>query len=75
MCPVLFDCVLYYPFGQGVGTIRNDDPYKTLIQFNSQSGDYIGQGRQFTLTQADGTITAVRQTGGVHVGFQGATCL
>jgi large repetitive protein len=60
-------------FGQGVGTIRNDDPYKTLIYFNSEPGDYIGQGRQFTLTLADGTIAALPTGGGVHIAFDGAT--
>ena len=35
----------------------------TLIDFNSEPGDSIGQGQQFTLTRADGTFSASR-TGG-----------
>jgi hypothetical protein len=45
-------------FGQGVGTIVDDDPLKTLFFFNSQPGDYIGQGQRFTLTPVDGTFSA-----------------
>ena len=60
-------------FAQGTATIRNDDPYKTLIYFNSVGGDYIGGGRRFTLTEADGTITASSYGSGVHVGFDGST--
>ena len=60
-------------FGVGQGTILNDDPYKTLIYFNSQAGDYIGLGQTFTLTPADGTINASPISGGVHVNFDGST--
>jgi hypothetical protein len=59
-------------FGQGVLTIRNEDPYHTLIHFNSEAGDYIGGGQEFTLTRDDGTITAEPISGGVHVEFNGA---
>ena len=59
-------------FGQGRGTIRNDDPYKTLLYFNSEPGDYIGGGQRFTLTLADGIFATGRTDGGVHVGFDGA---
>ena len=52
--------------------IRNDDPYKTLIYFNSTAGDYIGGGRQFILTSADGTIAASGTAGGVEVDFNGS---
>ena len=61
-------------FGQGRGTIRNDDPYKTLLYFNSEPGDCIGGGQQFTLTMADGTFGAGRTGEGVHVSFKGADC-
>jgi hypothetical protein len=60
-------------FGQGQGTIRNDDPYKTLLYFNSEPGEYIGQGQQFTLALGDGIFSTDRPAGGVHVGFDGAT--
>ena len=45
----------------------------TLIYFNSEPGDPIGQGQQFTLTPADGTISPSRTGDGVHVGFNGST--
>ncbi len=60
-------------FGHGVGTILNDDPYKTFLYFNSEPGDWIGGGSQFTLTWEDGTITAESFERGVHVHFNGST--
>jgi len=60
-------------FGEGHGTILNDDPYKTLIYFRSQPGDWVGQGETYTLTPADGTITTSRTGGGIHVAFDGST--
>jgi Calx-beta domain len=60
-------------FGSGTGFIRNDDPYKTLLYFNSQPGDFVGGGQQFTLTPVDGNITAGPLDEGVQVYFQGAT--
>jgi large repetitive protein len=60
-------------FGQGQGTIVNDDPYKTLIRFDSEAGDWVGAGRRFTVTQADGAIAANPSSGGVRVSFQGST--
>ena len=58
-------------FGQGQGLILDDDPYKTLLSFNSQPLDYIGGGRRFTLTPADGGFTTSRVDGGVRVQLQG----
>jgi hypothetical protein len=59
-------------FGQGQGTIVDDDPLKTLLYFNSQPGDFIGQGRRFTLTPVDGTFTASRNPdNGIAVDFDG----
>ena len=59
-------------FGQGVGTIVDDDPLKTLLYFNSQPGDYIGQGQRFTLTPLDGTFTVSRNfDNGVELDFDG----
>ncbi|PYQ19145.1 MAG: hypothetical protein DMF79_13320 [Acidobacteria bacterium] len=60
-------------YGVGQGAILDDDPYKTLIYFNSQAGDYIGGGQTFTLTPVDGTISASPTGGGVHVHFDGST--
>jgi hypothetical protein len=60
-------------FGEGQGTILNDDPYKTLIRFNSQPGDYIGGGQKFTVTPVDGTFTGDRAGEAVHIGFDGET--
>ena len=59
-------------FGQGLGTIVDDDPLKTLLYFNSQPGDFIGQGQKFTLTPVDGTFTGARNfDNGVAVDFTG----
>ena len=43
-----------------------------MLIFDSQPGDYIGQGRQFTLTPVDGSITATGGGTGVTVTFRGA---
>ncbi len=57
-------------FGEGPGTILNDDPYATFILIDSQEGDYVGTGRHLMLTNADGEITPDRNFGnGVHVDF------
>jgi len=58
-------------FAQGLGTILNDDPFKTLLYFNSESGDYIGGGLRFTMTPADGAFALNRFEGGVYVAFAG----
>ncbi len=61
-------------FGQASGTILDDDTGKTFIDFASDPGDYIGQGRTFTLTPLDGTITPTHWgTGGVTIQFRGST--
>jgi hypothetical protein len=61
-------------FGNAVATIVNDDPDKTVLIFDSRPGDYIGQGRGFTLTPVDGVITATRSADNtVSVGFDGST--
>lgn len=60
-------------FGQGLGTIRDDDPFRTRLYFNSEPGDVLGMGQQFTLTPADGTFTLSDAGGGVHVVFHGST--
>jgi len=60
-------------FGQGTGNIVDDEGPRTFLYFNSQPGDYIGQGQQFTLTPLDGIITTTRQDGGVHVHFNGSS--
>jgi len=57
-------------FDEGEGTILDDDPYKTLLHFNSEAGDSIGKGRRFTLTPADGGIAAERVDGGVHIAYK-----
>ncbi len=56
-------------FGEGQGTILNDDPYKTFLRFDSQPGDLLGQGLQFTFTEVDGSITAAPLEGGIEVVF------
>ena len=61
-------------FGTGVGTIVDDDPYKTFLLFDSQSGDWVGGGERFTVTPVDGHITATRNSaGGIQVKFDGST--
>jgi hypothetical protein len=60
-------------FGTGVVTILDDDPYKTFLVFDSQPGDWIGQGQEFTLTPVDGSITATRSSNVVTVRFDGST--
>jgi alpha-tubulin suppressor-like RCC1 family protein len=45
----------------------------TALAFNSQSGDYVGQGRQWLLSALDGTITATRESNGVAINFVGAS--
>jgi len=42
----------------------------TQIDFISDPGDYIGGGRTFSLTLADGTISAVAAGSGIHVQFR-----
>jgi hypothetical protein len=49
------------------------DP-QTYIEFRSDPGDFIGQGRRFRLTSQDGDITAaVNFRGGVSLSYQGST--
>ena len=59
-------------FATSIATILDDDPYKTVLIFDSQPGDYIGQGRRFTLTPVDGSIAATGGGNAVTVTFQGA---
>ncbi len=62
-------------FSASQGTILNDDLYEGLLYINSQPGDYVGQGQEFTVTQADGPITSERCVGDgrVLLTFGGAT--
>ena len=61
-------------FGSGVATIVNDDPYKTLLVFDSQPGDLVGGGRAFTVTPVDGSITAALDADNtVALTFRGET--
>ena len=61
-------------FATGVQTILDDDPYKTLLAFDSQPGDPIGGGRKFTLTPMDGSIAAIRNfSNGIRIDFNGST--
>jgi hypothetical protein len=51
---------------------RADAQPATFISFDSQAGDYIGGGRKFTLTPADGTFGVSRTSDqGVRVSFSG----
>lgn len=60
--------------GQGAGTIRNDDPDRTFIRFDSPVGDWVGLGQHFTLTPLDGDIVVQPTTdAGVQVKYRGAT--
>jgi hypothetical protein len=43
----------------------------TQIDFVSDTGDFIGGGRTFSLTPADGSITATRSGSGVNISFSG----
>ncbi len=57
-------------FDEGEGKIFDDDPYKTLLHFESEPGDQIGLGRRSTLTRADGGIVAERVGDAVHVALE-----
>lgn len=43
----------------------------TVLELDSETGDYIGQGITQTLTTADGAFSAERIDGGVHIHFEG----
>jgi hypothetical protein len=45
----------------------------TFIYFNSDPGDYIGQGQEQTLTTEDGTINGSSSYNVVHISFDGST--
>ena len=61
-------------FGEGKGSILDDDPYRTSIQFSGDRGDYVSLGRRFTATPLDGVMTVTRNSAnGVHIAFRGAT--
>ena len=59
-------------FGEGVGTIADDDAIRTQIWLDSEPGDYVGFGKRLTLRPLDGMFSATRATGGVQVGFIGS---
>jgi hypothetical protein len=58
-------------FGQGTGTILDDEGPRTRLYFNSQTGDYIGAGIEQSFTPLDGNFTASRIGSGVEVRFAG----
>jgi uncharacterized repeat protein (TIGR01451 family) len=58
-------------FGQGTGTIVDDDSGKTAIHVYSDVGDYVGQGQYLTLTRLDGDITAYVDGNHAAVYFHG----
>jgi hypothetical protein len=45
---------------------------QTFLTLNSQPGDYIGQGQQYTFTPSDGTFTFQMINGTIQVFFDGA---
>src|SRR5258706_13335487 len=45
----------------------------TFLSFNSQPGDHIGNGQQWTYTPSDGSISVSGGTDGAHVHFFGDT--
>ena len=56
----------------GVGDACDAEFTNTVILFNSQTGDYIGQGKDQILTLLDGHITATKNAHeGVSVAFDG----
>jgi hypothetical protein len=57
----------------GVLAIASAGDAATFLSFNSQPGDRIGQGQQWTLTPADGSITAIPYAGGVQTHFHSPT--
>ena len=59
---------------QGVGTILDDDGDlpKTFLAFDSDPGEFLGEGKRFRLTPEDGVIEAVPFGGGLRVSFGGA---
>ena len=60
--------------GDGIGDACDPIQGVTLIHFESQKGDYIGLGRQWTYTNADAPIRATRNFGGgVSIGFDADT--
>jgi hypothetical protein len=59
--------------GDRIGDACDPIQGSTFIHFDSQAGDYIGQGQRRTWTLADGTLTARRITNGVQVNFSGGS--
>lgn len=60
-------------FDRGTATLLADEGADTYFDFDSEPGDYIGQGQRYTRTPSDGAFATFRQDGGVHVGYTGAT--
>ncbi|MBZ5589003.1 MAG: hypothetical protein LAO05_10615 [Acidobacteriia bacterium] len=54
------------------GTILDDDAGRTLLAFDSEVGDWVGQGQAWTLTPLDGPITASTGSNSVSVQFRGS---
>ena len=57
-------------FDEGEGKIFDDDPYKTLLHFDSEAGDNVGMGLRSTRTREDGGIVAYRVDDGVHIALE-----
>lgn len=57
-------------FDEGEGKIFDDDPYKTLLHFDSEAGDNVGMGLRSTRTREDGGIVAYRVEDGVHIALE-----
>ena len=59
----------------GLGDACDPEFNNTFLSFDSEAGDFIGAGMQFTFTLADGTITASRNfDNGVRIDFRGGAC-
>lgn len=60
-------------FATATGTIVDDDAARTLLAFDSEPGDFIGDGQIWTVTPFDGTVSVETASGAIRVNFKGST--
>lgn len=60
-------------FDRGTATLLSDEGPDTYFSFDSEPGDYIGQGRRYTRTPLDGTFMVFAKSGGVQVAYDSDT--